>query len=123
MPQRRIRNPDICLDIYVCVPCNLRIEKEKPWLLQRKPEPEGLHKLLHTLVLATDPGAVAPPEQPLTTEKRLERLEKRLEQLEKSIEELHSRHEKTEKSVTDRLQQLGDLLGRVKPGLVGNGSN
>ncbi len=116
MPQRRIRNPDICLDIYVCVPCNLRIEKEKPWLLQRKPEPEGLHKLLHTLVLATDPGAVAPPEPPLTTEKRLERVER-------SLEELHSRLEKTEKSVTDHLQQLGDLLGRVKPGLVGNGSN
>src|SRR6266404_6117027 len=106
MSQRRIRNSDICLDIYVCVPCNLRIEKEKPWLLQRKPEPEGLHKLLHTLVLATDPGAVAPPEQPLTTEKRLE-------QLEKSIEELHSRHEKADKSVTDRLQKLEDLLERM----------
>jgi len=100
----------------VCVPCNLRIEEQKPWLLQRKPEPDGLHRTMHTLVLATDSEAVAPPEQSPTTETRLEQLEKRLDKL-------HSRFEDNEKTITERLQKVEDLLERVLAGLARNGYN
>jgi len=123
MSQRLILHSDICLDVYVCVPCNLRIEEQKPWLLQRKPEPDGLHRIMHTLVLATDSEAVAPPEQPLTTERRLEQLEKRLEEQAAAADKLHGRFEETEKSITERLQKVEDLLERVLAGQARNGYN
>ena len=106
----------------MCVPCNLRIEKQKPWLLQRKPEPDGSHKILHTLILATDSEVVA-PEQPLTTEMRLEQLEKKIEEQAAAALKLHGHFEENEKSITGRLQKVEDLLERVLAGLARNSPN
>ena len=78
---------------------------------------------MHTLVLATDSEAVAPPEQPPTTEKRLEQLEKRLEEQATAVDKLHSRFEDNEKTITERLQKVEDLLERVLAGLARNGYN
>jgi len=75
---------------------------------------------MHTLVLATDPEAVAPQQQHLTTEQRLEQLEKRLEEQVAAGHRLHDRFEENEKVITERLQKVEDLLERVLTGLERN---
>jgi len=78
---------------------------------------------MHTLVLATDTEAVALPEQPPTTDKRLEQLEQRFEDQAATAQKLHDRFEENEKAITERLRKVEDLLERVLAGLARNGNN
>src|SRR5258708_35137326 len=51
----RYTDSDSVTPTYLCISCNLQIEAEKQWLLQRTPEPVDSHGVLHTLVLVTRP--------------------------------------------------------------------
>jgi hypothetical protein len=111
------RYPDAHSDTYVCIPCNLRIEEKKPWLLQRVAEPVDLHGILHTLVLATDSPAV--PQKELTNDQ----LEHKLEEQAAALRDLRAQFSEHERVMSERLQNLEGLLERVLAGMVKNGRN
>ncbi|KAL0578964.1 hypothetical protein V5O48_003056 [Marasmius crinis-equi] len=87
-------------DIFICVDCNKADENEKPWLIQRKPTPEGLHDWMHILILDPKDVPTTPNvnEPPLTTEQRLAKVENELQM------------------VTTRLQSMEEILKRMFEG-------
>ena len=90
----------------ICAKCNDRVEKEKPWLYERRaPDPE-YHNWSHTLVWV--PADPAPGEQEdwaaLSTEERLQRLEAIIRE---HIEATGTRHGTLEQLLGEVLTQLG----------------
>lgn len=77
----------------MCIECNDRFEKDKPWLLERKAVPEQSHHWLHTMVLK--PQAVGESKPGLSADERLAKMEAGLD------------------FVTVRLHKLEELLERV----------
>ena len=95
----------------MCISCNLREEKEKPWLLQRVADADGSHGLQHTLVLVTNPSTST--EGRLTTTERFDRLEGKLNEQANASDELRTRFAEHERVMSERFQRLEELLERV----------
>ena len=94
---------------YICISCNLQIEAEKPWLLQRVPEPMDSHGVLHTLILVTGP-----------LELTVEEGGNQVEEHGRAIRDLRAQLAAHERVVSDRFQKMEDLLERL---LAQNGPN
>ena len=103
--------------VYVCISCNLQIEAEKPWLIQRAPEPVGEHGVLHTLVLITKP--LEPPQAELTVESG----DNQVQEPASAIRDLRAQLTEHERVMSERLQKVEDLLERLLAGMARNGPN
>ncbi|KAL0577140.1 hypothetical protein V5O48_004854 [Marasmius crinis-equi] len=70
--------------VLICADCNKLDEKEKLWLIQRKPSVVGVHDWMHTLVL--HPKEMQAANEPvLTTEQRLATMEAQFRVLQDSV--------------------------------------
>ena len=81
------------MDTYVCYACNDKVEREKPWLFQRRPQSapgrsSSEHNWSHILVSNPSPeqDTLETDEEALTVEERIARLEGRLAALPKQLE-------------------------------------
>ena len=97
---------------YICISCNFREEKEKPWLLRLRADSDRSHRPQHTLVLMTDPSTLTKEELPTT---------ERFDRLERAIDGLRHQFAEHESVVSGRLQTLEELLERVLGCVGGSG--
>jgi hypothetical protein len=108
---------------FICVRCNTEVERERPWVFERRPNKdfENNHTWAHTLVYIPGPRTTA-GHISLSIEERLGRLEGRLEEALKTREEpnttepgLHA----LETRMTERLLRLETMVERL---LIASGS-
>lgn len=95
------------LATHVCTSCNLQIEAEEWWLLQRAPEPKGSHGVLHTLVLVTNLLGSS------QAESTVEEGGNQVQEQAKTIRDLRAQLAEHETVMSDRLQRVENLLERL----------
>jgi hypothetical protein len=108
---------------FVCIQCNTKVERERPWVFERRPNEdfENNHSWAHTLVYIPGPRASA-THVALSIEERLGRLEGKLEEALKVREgpnTTDARLDTLEIRMMERLHRLETMVERL---LIASGS-